>query len=398
MFFRISSSCLAIVALMPASVSAMPGMDQNDTAQLNMAAAVTSLSAQESGLTPPSSGMDEPPRPLSVPGTEEPALSDLPLSYDIRHAAHAKIANLLAVRSDDAPIGLGAAGSEAHHALSLSSAALSSAASGPTLTDRWTVHHDNTRYRAFGAKLGAIKWEVAALAAFYTARYSSELLSNPIGFHFTNEGWFGKNTYRLGLDKLTHTYNTYIMSEFLHARLHQKTGATAGDAVSAAVMASGFMLYAEMFDAINPHVGFSWHDIVMNTAGAGFSVLRNTIPGLRDTLDYRLLLIPNSDIYTPTGKRHYRQMRYLLALQLGGFKAFEQTPLRFAELHLGYYATGFTSEELARGERPKRHVFFGVGLNLRRLLFPEPRSTVKRAAHSALRYVQIPYTAVHDKF
>ena len=110
---------------------------------------------------------------------------------------------------------------------------------------------------------------------------------------------------------------------------------------------------------------------------------------------FRLLLIPNEDIYTRSGKRHYAQQRFLLALTLSGFERFRESPLRFVELHAGYYASDFTHKAIARGKTPKRHLFFGVGINLKELFFRRPRSGVAKAAGTALDYLQLPYTAAH---
>jgi hypothetical protein len=141
--------------------------------------------------------------------------------------------------------------------------------------------------------------------------------------------------------------------------------------------------------------GFSIQDVLFNTGGAAFSVARNTIPGLEKKLDFRLLLIPNSDIYTFKGKRHYEQQRFMLALKLAGFDGMERSPLRFVELHAGYHASGFTNEDRARGETPRRRIFVGVGVNLKELFFKSPRSPVGRAAGQVLDYLQLPYTAIH---
>jgi len=267
----------------------------------------------------------------------------------------------------------------------------------PVAPRRWTDHipADQSRYRSFGSKLGQIKWEMVGLIGYFTAINSPKLFKPTTSFHFKDEGWFGKSTTNLGVDKLTHAFDAYLVAEFLHARLHRKTGATSGDALTAAALASGLMIYSELSDGIETDSGFSVQDVAMNTAGAAFSVLRNTVPGLKEKLDFRLLLMPNSDVYTRTGKRHYAQQRYLFALQLSGFERFEETPLRFVELHAGYYASGFTGRAIARGERPQRHLFFGVGLNVRELFFKDPGSRVGRIAGQALDYVQIPYTAAH---
>lgn len=194
---------------------------------------------------------------------------------------------------------------------------------------------------------------------------------------------------------MAHAYSAYVISELLYGRLKRKTGDAPGIQYSAAALASAVMLGTEAFDSIEPSSGWSWEDVAMNTAGAGFSVLRNSVPGLDEKLDYRLMIQPNEDVYTIAGKKHFEQQRYFFALKLSGFEAFDRTPLRFVEMHLGYRGADFRLEDRAAGIEPKRHVFVGLGLNLRELLFKNTTSPAGRAAGEVLDYFQLPYTAVH---
>jgi len=251
------------------------------------------------------------------------------------------------------------------------------------------------RYRTLGRQLGAIKWEMAAVLAYYTAVNGPKLFEDPTSPHTQKEGWFGKNTKNMGVDKLAHAYSAYVISELIYARLKHKTGNAPGIALTAAGFASATMLYTEFWDSIERSGGWSWEDVTFNSLGAGFSILRNSVPGLDKKLDFRLMIVPNSDIVTVEGKRHFEQQRYFMALKLSGFGAFERSPLRFLELHAGYYAKDFTNEDRAAGIPPKRRVFVGVGVNLRELFFKNSRSRIGRAAGEVLDYFQPPYTVPH---
>ncbi|WP_016747131.1 YfiM family protein [Rhizorhabdus wittichii] len=267
---------------------------------------------------------------------------------------------------------------------------------GPSLPALPAAEEPNGQRLSFGRQVGAIKWELGAALVWVTGTNIAKV--NREGgrrFHFQDEGWFGKDTINLGMDKLTHAWNTYWITDMIEARIRRKTGAT-NTGLTAASLSMGVMLYAELWDAHKKSSGFSFQDIAMNASGAGFSLLRNAVPGLDRKLDFRLLLIPNKDIYTPSGTRHYRQMRYLFALKLAGFEGLEDSPLRFVELHAGYRATGFTAKEEARGDPRRRRPFIGIGLNLNELFFPDrPSGWAGRAASEALQYVQVPYTAYH---
>ena len=263
---------------------------------------------------------------------------------------------------------------------------------GPPAPHAASSHMADEHHVSFGKQIDAIKWETGAMLAYMTI---TQLIvtDDTASFHFQDEGWFGKNTKALGMDKLTHAFNAYIMADFLQHRIEKRTGANG--AVTAALVSSGLQLYSELFDAHKVTSGFSVQDVIFNTAGAGLSVMRNTVPGMREKLDFRLMLMPNSDIYTFKGRRHYAQQRYLFALTLAGFERFENSPLRFVELHAGYYGKNFTAKDRAAGREPRRRVFFGVGLNVKELFFKSPRSEAGKIAGSGLDYFQIPYTAVH---
>jgi hypothetical protein len=255
---------------------------------------------------------------------------------------------------------------------------------------------DSQTRLSFGEHAKSIKTELGVTFAYMTAVNLLKIANrgSVSGFSFKDEGLFGKDTSNLGVDKLVHAHNSYMLTDLLAARIRKNTGTTRGTALSGAVLSSGFMLYSEIYDGFKG--GFGFYDLAFNSMGAGFAVLRDTTPGLEEKLDFRVLLIPNRNIYSPTGKEHYRQLRYLFALKLSGFEEIERSPLRFVELHAGYYATGFTRREERRGELPERKPFVGVGLNISELLFGRtPRTRVARAGAEVLDYWQPPYTYIH---
>lgn len=250
------------------------------------------------------------------------------------------------------------------------------------------------RYSSLGARMGAAKWEAGAIFAYMTVSQIA-VTKETRSFHFQDEGWFGKNTANLGVDKLTHAFNSYLLAELFQARIARKSGDERGAAVPAALLASGLMLYSELFDAHKVSSGFSYQDVAFNTAGAAFSALRNSVPGMKEKIDFRLMLMPNSDIYTFKGKRHYEQQRFLLSLELAGFDKFKNSPFRFLEIQVGYRAKGFTAQDMEKGLPRERKIFYGVGLNIKELFLKSPRSNIGKISKKSLDYIQIPYTAAH---
>lgn len=251
------------------------------------------------------------------------------------------------------------------------------------------------RYRTFGGRVGAVKWETIGIAALLTATNIEKVIDDPQSFRFQDEGLFGKDTGTLGVDKLAHAYNTYLISEILYMRMERKTGGGTPSAVTAAVLGSGLQIYAELFDAFHAGSGFSVGDVAFNMGGAAFSVLRNSVPGVKSKLDFRIMIVPNDDFYTPRGKKHFEQQHFLFALKLSGFEKLRNSPLRFLELHAGYRAKDFTIPDRLAGITPQRLPFLGVGFNFSELFFNKRKGWLSKAARTGLQYYQIPYTAVH---
>ncbi len=256
------------------------------------------------------------------------------------------------------------------------------------------IPRDHAPYRGFFQQAGTIKTELAILFVYIGAQSIPKLFKKTAPFHFKDEGWFGKDTANIGMDKLTHAFNTYLIADILHARLHRNTEGSEGDAATAGILAAGVMALNEISDGIETDSGYSMQDIAMNLTGATLSVLRNTVPGLKDKFAFKIEIMPNDQIYSHVGKKHYAQQRFLFALKGAGFEGLKRSPLRFLDLQIGYYATDFLNSDRARGIEPKRHLFFGLGLNLGELLFGRSESRFGKAAYSVLDHVQLPYTSL----
>ena len=268
--------------------------------------------------------------------------------------------------------------------------------------------------RIFLDQAKSIPWRFGLAAAAITVTGVANWDWGSSSFHFESEGFFGKDTASLGMDKLGHAWSTYVLTEFFTDGIEGKKGQSRHAPTTAALLAMGLMTYIEIFDGFSKNHGFSAEDLVADAAGALFSVARRRIPGFREKFDFRLLYKPSDEVIRSLGCfpepfcegdegtarspiTDYSHQRYLVALKLSGFEALKSTPLRFVELHGGYYARGFTAEEEERGDPLKRRLFGGVGLNLSQLFFPSrPRSPVARGIKSGLEWLQIPYTAVHS--
>lgn len=263
-------------------------------------------------------------------------------------------------------------------------------------TRRWTDHasQESSTHRGVFKQLGTIKTETFLLAGYFVAQSGKKFFRDTTSFHFHDEGFFGKDTLNLGVDKITHAFDTYLLADIIHMRLHKKTNASHGDALTASLLATTLMAFNELSDGIEPDSGYSMQDIVMNFAGAGFSYLRNTVPGLKEKVAFKIEIVPNGEIYSYRGAKHYEQQRFMFSFMGAGFEPLRKTPLRFVDVQVGYYASHLWGRGRAEGKEPKRHVFVGLGLNLGELLFANSRSKVGKAAYTVLDYFQPPYTSI----
>lgn len=260
----------------------------------------------------------------------------------------------------------------------------------------WADHvpRDQAKTSGFFNQAAKVWPETALLFAYFGMQSGKKLFRETTHFHFNNEGWFSTNTSNVGIDKLTHAFDTYLIAEVLHGQLHRKTDASEGDALTAGIIASALMAFNELSDGIETDSGYSMQDVTMNTLGAVFSIVRNTVPGVKEKVAFKIEIMPDDNIYSVRGKPHYAQQRYMLSLKGAGFEELRRTPLRYLDFQVGYYASDFLIEDREAGITPKQHVFVGIGLNLSEILFGRSKSTIGKAAYTFFDYFQVPYTSL----
>lgn len=247
----------------------------------------------------------------------------------------------------------------------------------------------------------ATRWETAAVFAGATALgiYTWDWGSTK-RFKTNSEGWFGKDTGSGGADKLGHAFISYAVTNVLTDRLERQNVPVKRAALSAAITTQLLMTYVEVFDGYSSDHGFSREDMVMNLMGSGFAYARAVTPGLRDKLDFRMEYIKSD--YKGKGVKgfkpiaDYEGQKYVLALKLSGFDSLRHSPLRYMELHTGYYTRGFAREAQQAGLERSRHSFVGVGFNLNALLLGQRssrESELRNAGRLFFEHIQVPHTA-----
>jgi hypothetical protein len=218
-------------------------------------------------------------------------------------------------------------------------------------------------------------------------------------FRVVREGGFGADTEFSGMDKLGHVYSTYFATRLL-TPLFEWVGNDPADARKLATLTAwGTMSAMEIGDGFSRKYSFSPEDFAANTVGAllGYALL--THPQWDDLIDFRLGYRPSPlSRWDPPGD--YAGQRFYLALKAEGVPALRDVPvLRYLEVGAAYGAPGVdTPDEWSLHDfaQRRREVFFGIGINLSRLLadvgYGGKRSSTRtqRVAEGVFELFQIP--------
>ena len=184
------------------------------------------------------------------------------------------------------------------------------------------------------------------------------------GFKSVNEGGFGAGTEYGGADKAGHLYSNYAGVRLL-TPLFQSAGNSHDASVSLAAWSTlGVFTAVEVADGFSRRWKFSPQDAIINVAGVALGVVMENHPKLDAILDFRFGYhsSPGASNFDPFGD--YSRQKYLFVLKADGFAPLRENRfLRYLEVAVGYGTRGYE----AGGER-HRDVYFGLSLNLARLL------------------------------
>jgi hypothetical protein len=188
-------------------------------------------------------------------------------------------------------------------------------------------------------------------------------------YHFTSEGWFGKNTFAGGADKAAHFTDFYIVSRemaFLYEKLGYSPGVSRliGFGVSAVTG-----LVTEIGDGTNVY-GFSYEDLISDVVGAGLAALVAHF-GVDDLVGFRagFLLPQNTETCCPVHApgRDYSNELYTADLRLAGVArrlGWNIGPLKYLLLSATYGSKGYPRGDV---ETRERQIGIEVGLDFRQI-------------------------------
>lgn len=237
-------------------------------------------------------------------------------------------------------------------------------------------------------------------------------------FGWGGDGYFGRNTYAGGADKLGHAWANLVLARATTGVLRWGGFGRAPAAIAGSALAWGLFLAVEVKDGF--YYKFSPGDALMNTAGAALSALMVMVPEVDRLLDFRVEYWPSPE-YLGLWRGEYNGPRkgnslnvaedysgetYFLALHLAAVPRPKATP-RWASQVLDYVDVGVGFE--ARRYKPDappeaiptQRIFLGVTVNLQRVIDRALDGRPSRAAratravsHHVLEYLAPPFSIV----
>jgi hypothetical protein len=239
---------------------------------------------------------------------------------------------------------------------------------------------------------------VASAGVLAGAAYNSFFDGEREKFHFTDEGWFGRNTYAGGGDKASHFVSFYIVSRLMSGVFQELDAPTD----RARLLGFGVALAAGLMNEIGDgyiHYGFSYEDLIADTLGAA-TALGIEHYGLDDLLGFRAGLLPGPEIvccpYGGVGKDYTLEI-YTGDLKIAGLGArakFNPGPARFLLFSATYGSKGYPYLDPVVRER---QVGFEVGLNFGQIMKEigvPPQKWWGKILYFVFDVIRFPYTQI----
>lgn len=204
-------------------------------------------------------------------------------------------------------------------------------------------------------------------------------------FGWGGDGWFGRNTYAGGADKLGHAWATMVLARATTGVLRAGGYTRVPAAIAGTALSWGLFLAVEVKDGF--YYKFSPGDLTMNTAGAVFALLANTVPAVDRWLDFRVEYW-FSDEYLGLWRGEYYGSKkgnslniaedysgetYFVALHAGAVPLPKATPawladgLAYLDVGIGFETRRYKPDAPPEAV-PTQRVFVGVTLDLQHVL------------------------------
>lgn len=236
---------------------------------------------------------------------------------------------------------------------------------------------------------------------------------------WTEGGWFGKNGYAGGADKMGHAWATLGLARAGTEMLNQWGGYDRlTSAIWGAALSEALFLGVEIRDGTS--YVFSQGDFVFNTLGAALGFAQSVWPGVDEAVDFRVEYVP-SQAYRDRFRKNtdldiaedYSGQTYHLAFHLGAIDRLASWKYgswsKYVDLTIGFESRGYKPDPLTKPNTElcmagdlsrcdfdkERNVFVGVSLNAQGLfdrLLRGRSNAGRKITHGLFEMFSIPYT------
>ena len=234
---------------------------------------------------------------------------------------------------------------------------------------------------------------------------------------WTEEGWFGKNGYAGGSDKMGHLWATLGLARLGTEMLNQWGGY---DRLTSAII--GTALSEALFFGVEMRDGtsysFSQGDFTFDSIGAGLAFAQSMWPKLDEAIDFRVEYFPSKAYRDRLRKKtdldiaeDYSGQTYHLAFHLGAIHKLRDWDYgswsRYVDLTLGFETRGYKPDPLTPiypdvcmmfGQNcdfsHERNLFVGLTLNAQGVFDRLLHGPARKITHGAFEVFSIPYTTL----
>jgi hypothetical protein len=230
-------------------------------------------------------------------------------------------------------------------------------------------------------------------------------------FEWGLDGYFGRNTYAGGADKVGHAWANLVLARASSGVLRWGGWDRTTAAILGSSLAWSLFLFVEVRDGY--YYRFSPGDAVFNTAGALLAAAFEIHPRLDELFDFRVAYAPSPEyLGLWRGEYHgskkgnslniaedYSGQTYVAALHLGALPWPASTPraARTALDHLDLavaFETRRYKPDAVPGTVPTQELYLGIALNLQHVLDRTTRGRPRTIGRAIVEHLVPPYTTL----
>jgi len=198
-------------------------------------------------------------------------------------------------------------------------------------------------------------------------------------------------------DKFGHMYATYAFKRLATFGFRSTGSSSLRANIEGAIYADLIMFIMEIGDGYSTAYGFDIYDFYFNNLGVLIGVILDASPTLDRMFALQWEYVPTRRMrrgikdHDPTADpfTDYSGQKVILATKLAGIPYLSETPFRYVNIDLGYYARGYYNNDF---EYNTRNIYAGISLNFSIFLGDIlPTGYTSSTAQTIFNHYHVPY-------